>query len=105
MASQNSPPNDEANRDRMDKLAADWASKMLFSEPIKVLAAVQAASKPVAWLLVLIMFAQMLGYLVISGRIGAHGGYVGIEWLEKLRFAAVAIYMVYIAGFIVAFCV
>lgn len=104
MVSQPLSPGDDANRDRMDKLGADWASKMLLTEPLKLIAAVQAGTKPVAWLLVLIMIAQVLGYLYIGGRVGVHGGYAGIDQLEKLRFAAVAIYAIYILGFIWVFC-
>ncbi|WP_338664323.1 hypothetical protein VQH23_03975 [Pararoseomonas sp. SCSIO 73927] len=97
---------DEANRDRLDKAAADWAGRMLFSEPLKVIAAAQSRSEPaVAWLLVAVMASQLLGYLYLGWRVGRHGGYPnlhhGPEWV---RGAAVLAYVAYIGGFVWVFC-
>lgn len=46
------------------KTAATWVSQMLFTEPLKVIGAVQANGRTeTAWLLVLVMASQLLAYL------------------------------------------
>jgi hypothetical protein len=99
-----SQTNNDANRVRIDKTAADWTSRMLFSEPIKVLGAIQAHDTRVAWLLLLVMLAQLLGYGYLAGRVGAHSGYPRIKRLEVARWAAVLIYFAYVFWFAWVFC-
>jgi len=49
----------------MNKTAATWASQMLFTEPLKVIGAIQANGRTeMAWLLVLVMASQLLAYLL-----------------------------------------
>ncbi|WP_207537588.1 hypothetical protein [Sabulicella rubraurantiaca] len=87
------------NLDRLEAEAAKWAYSMLFSEPLKLIAAAVGQGPVVGGMLSLITAAQILGYIYLAGRVGAAGGITKITHLEPLRFAAILAYALYVGLF------
>ncbi|WP_207541191.1 hypothetical protein [Sabulicella rubraurantiaca] len=86
---------DQKNRDRLDAEAAKWAHSMLFTEPLKVIAAAYAGAWQVGLMLTAVCLSQLLGYCYLAGQVGRHAGHGGIRWLEALRHTAVLAYAFY----------